>query len=211
MASNWTRNKVVLLVQAFVFLVIFVVMALVIILYLNFVRAGADTNSVGGLFVSLVPSAILGGITWAAKKHLFKELEDEIEAEEEKSDEKGSGKKLQSKGSVFEIGGISIHPKDFLRRSSRKKKRERLLNSVNSDECSPGVINKLAEVLDNAPEENVAHDSVINMEEQPDDTFVNVGLQEMEHDLENGEVSGKETDKEPEEQINQNEEDASNQ
>ena len=91
LAGSWTREKLVLVIQAFVFLVIFVIMSLVIILYLNFVRAGADTNNVGGLFVSLVPSAILGGITWVAKKHLFKDLEKEIEAEkDQKADNDGN-------------------------------------------------------------------------------------------------------------------------
>ena len=76
-ASEWARSKLVLIAQAFIFLVIFGIVSLVIIIYLNFVRAGANANTVGGLFFSLVPSAILGGITWAAKRHLFREFEEE--------------------------------------------------------------------------------------------------------------------------------------
>ena len=76
-ASEWARSKLVLIAQAFIFLVIFGIVFLVIIIYLNFVRAGANANTVGGLFFSLVPSAVLGGITWAAKRHLFREFEEE--------------------------------------------------------------------------------------------------------------------------------------
>ena len=54
-------------------------MTLIIIIYLNFVKAGANTNTAGGLIFSLVPSVALGGITWAAKKHLFREFEVEEE------------------------------------------------------------------------------------------------------------------------------------
>ena len=115
-AGNWAREKLILVAQAFVFLVIFVIVALVIILYLNFVRAGANTNTIGGLFVSLVPSAVLGGITWAAKKHLFKELEEEIEAEKE---ENGDVEETEE-GAVFQFGGFSFQPRG--RRSTRRKK-----------------------------------------------------------------------------------------
>ena len=45
-----------------------------IIIYLDFVRAGADANSAGGLFFSLAPTVILSVTTWAAKRSLFKEF-----------------------------------------------------------------------------------------------------------------------------------------
>ena len=117
-AGNWARDKLILIAQAFVFLVIFIIVALVIILYLNFVRAGANTNTVGGLIISLVPSAVLGGITWAAKKHLFKELEDEIEAEKE--EETGETEEDNDENPPFQIGGFSFQPRR--RRSTKRRK-----------------------------------------------------------------------------------------
>ena len=115
--GNWAQEKVILLAQAFVFLVIFVIVAMVVILYLNFVRAGANTNTVGGLFFSLVPSVVLGAITWAAKKHLFKELEEEIEAEKEENEEKEED---QEDRALLQIGGLSFQPRR--RRSTKRKK-----------------------------------------------------------------------------------------
>ena len=115
-AGNWTREKLILVAQAFVFLVIFVIVAMIIILYLNFVRAGANTNTVGGLLISLVPSVVLGGITWAAKKHLFKELEEEIEAEKE---ENGETEETED-NPVFQIGGFSFQ--QGRRRSTKRRK-----------------------------------------------------------------------------------------
>ena len=91
-----------------------------VVIYLNFVRAGANTNTVGGLFFSLVPSVVLGGITWAAKKHLFKEFE-----EEEEEGDKGAEniETEEVKESVLQIGGFSIRPKVF-RRSTKKMHNE---------------------------------------------------------------------------------------
>ena len=117
LVGNWAQEKVILLAQAFVFLVIFVIVAMVVILYLNFVRAGANTNTVGGLFFSLVPSVVLGAITWAAKKHLFKELEEEIEAEKEENEEKEED---QEDRALLQIGGLSFQPRR--RRSTKRKK-----------------------------------------------------------------------------------------
>ena len=119
-ASGWARNKVVLIAQAFVFLVIFVTIALVIIIYLNFVKAGADTNNAGGLIFSLVPSVALGGLTWAAKKHMFKELEDEEEKETAKGD---LNEDEDVRETLLQIGNISFGPKT--RRKSRKKSLKR--------------------------------------------------------------------------------------
>lgn len=111
MASDWARDKLVLIAQAFIFLVIFAIVALVVIIYLNIVRAGANTNSVSGLFFSLVPSAVLGGITWAAKKHLFQEFEEEEDKEVEND---------ESEQSILQIGGISVRPITW-RRSTRRQ------------------------------------------------------------------------------------------
>ena len=116
-AGNWVRDKVILFAQAFVFIVIFVIVALVIILYLNFVRAGANTNNVSGLLLSLVPSVVLGGVTWAAKKHLFKELEEEIEAEKEEQAENNE----EEEGTYFTLGGISLQRGSVGKKSKRKK------------------------------------------------------------------------------------------
>lgn len=147
-AATLTREKIVLVIQAFIFLVIFVVVSLMIILYLNFVKAGAETNSAGGLFISLIPSAILGGITWLAKKHLFKELEEDIEAEKEKDRDEND----ESKG-VFEIGGISINPKAFIRRSTRNK-------------------NRRIEVTNNSASKSQQVDVAIDMDEHMNDTHI---------------------------------------
>ena len=103
-AGDWAHNKVVLIAQAFIFLVIFGIVSLAIVIYLNFVRAGANANTVGGLFFSLVPSAILGGITWAAKRHLFREFEEEIDETSDSGEE-------EVKQSLIQIGQFSIGSK----------------------------------------------------------------------------------------------------
>ena len=138
MAGDWARNKLVLIAQAFVFLVIFAVVALVVVIYLNFVRAGANTNTVGGLFFSLVPSVVLGGITWAAKKHLFKEFE-----EEEEEGDKGAEniETEEVKESVLQIGGISIRPKVF-RRSTKKMHDESKGKTATPTAGSSTTVNK---------------------------------------------------------------------
>ena len=68
--GSWAHNKLVLIAQAFILMVIFAIVSLAIIVYLNFVRVGANANSVTGLFFSLFPSVTLRGIAWAAKRHL---------------------------------------------------------------------------------------------------------------------------------------------
>ena len=133
LAGNWARDKLVLIAQAFIFLVIFAIVALVVILYLNFVRAGADTNTVGGLFFSLAPSVVLGGITWAAKKHLFKELEKE-ENEEGKGVKSGIGEEVEE--SLLKIGGFSIRP----RRSLRKSRNKSTANSTSKPRSAPPAV-----------------------------------------------------------------------
>ena len=117
-AGDWACNRLVLIAQAFVFLIIFAIVTLIIIIYLNFVRAGADTNTAGGLIFSLVPSVALGGITWAAKKHLFREFEEE-EEDDKSSVTSGDDAVGQSK-SLLQIKGFSIGSK-YRRRSTRKK------------------------------------------------------------------------------------------
>ena len=112
------RSKLALIANAFIFLVILCITALVIIIYLDFVRAGADANSAGGLFFSLVPTGILSGITWVAKRSFFKEFEDdnpamgEIDQEEEVS--------------LIKIGGFSIakNRKSFRRAPKGRKETE---------------------------------------------------------------------------------------
>ena len=149
LAGNWIRDKLILVTQAFVFLVIFVIVALVVILYLNFVRAGANTNTAGGLFFSLIPSALLGGIAWAAKKHLFKELEEE--EEEGKKEGKGAAKKGEEvEETVFKIGGIS-----WQRRSTRRRRKE------------PVIVLSNGAASDNV---EIYQDTVIEMEPQEDNT-----------------------------------------
>ena len=68
--GSWAHNKLVLIAQAFILMVIFGIVSLAIIIYLNFVRVGTNANSMTGLFFSLFPSVALRGIAWAAKRHL---------------------------------------------------------------------------------------------------------------------------------------------
>ena len=82
-SGNKTRKNLALIAQAVIFLVIFGIVSLVIIIYLNFVKAGADTNNVIGLFFSLLPSVALGAITWYAKKHLVRQLGEKEDSDEE--------------------------------------------------------------------------------------------------------------------------------
>ena len=122
------RSKLALIVNAFIFLVILCITTLVIIIYLDFVRAGADANSVGGLFVSLVPTVILSGITWSAKRMLFKEFEEDKPAELDQEEEV----------SLIKIGGFSIgskHRKSFRRAQQGRKETEKVPgNSVENAE-----------------------------------------------------------------------------
>ena len=122
------RSKLALIVNAFIFLVILCITTLVIVIYLDFVRAGADANSVGGLFVSLVPTVILSGITWGAKRMLFKEFEEDKPAELDQEEEV----------SLIKIGGFSIgskHRKSFRRVQEGRKETENVSeNSVEDAE-----------------------------------------------------------------------------
>ena len=111
------RSKLALIANAFIFLVILCITTLVIVIYLDFVRAGADANSVGGLFVSLVPTIILSGVTWIAKRSLFKEFEEDKPADLEQDEE----------ANLIKIGGFSIgskHLKSFRRQTQARKKTE---------------------------------------------------------------------------------------
>ena len=104
--NGWVRNKLVLIAQAFIFLVIFAIMALIVIIFLSFVRAGANTNSILGLIFSLAPSAALGAITWGAKMYLFKELEEEDENENEDESEDQI-----KQTALFKLGGVTLNSK----------------------------------------------------------------------------------------------------
>ena len=110
-------ERLLLFVQAIGFLLISIIFVLGVLLYLVFVRAGGDTNNISGLIVSFVPSAILAAITWAAKKHLFKELEEEEEeGEEEESETVAKGSK---ENRIFQISSLSFRHQSATRR--RKK------------------------------------------------------------------------------------------
>ena len=123
--GSWTRNKLVLIAQAFIFLNIFGIVSLAIIVYLHFVRAGANANSVTGLFFSLFPSVALGGIAWAAKRHLFREFEEEEQETSDNSEE-------EVEQSLIQIGQFSIGPKT--RRSFPKTHKKVNTNSAAQDE-----------------------------------------------------------------------------
>ena len=88
-----------------------------IVIYLDFVRAGADANSTGGLFFSLIPTIILSGVTWIAKRSLFKEFEED----------KPAGLDEEEEVSLIKIGGFSIgskHRKSFRRQKQARKETE---------------------------------------------------------------------------------------
>ena len=115
--GTWARNKLVLIAQAFIFLVIFGIVSLAIIVYLNFVRAGANANSVTGLFFSLFPSVALGGIAWVAKRHLFREFEEDQKETSDNTEE-------EVKQSRIQIGQFFIGSKT--RRSFRKMAKKKV-------------------------------------------------------------------------------------
>ena len=137
-ANNWARKKLVLISQAFIFLVIFGIISLIVIIYLNFVTAGADTNSAGGLFFSLVPSVALGAITWAAKKHLFREFEEE--EEDDKSSVTSGDDAVEESKSLFQIGGFSIGSKSR-RKYKKKNGTDAILEILPTSPSSNGVHN----------------------------------------------------------------------
>ena len=191
LASNWMREKLVLVAQAFVFIVIFVIVALVVILYLNIVRAGANTNTVGGLIFSLVPSVVLGGITWAAKKHLFKELEEE--EEEEISEASEDTEDVQE--TVIQFGGLSFRPKTWRRPSRRKHK---LLNGKKHTViAAPNTFDKHGDSTENGPGHS---DSVIEMDsvDKANDTARAADLEQEETDNNEGKNEAMEAEDEKE-------------
>ena len=117
-AGEWARDKLILVAQAFIFLVIFIIVALVVIIYLNFVRAGANANTVSGLIFSVIPSVALGGIAWVAKRHLFREFEEEETTESEEDNGEDLEEKIETNESFFQFGSFSIGPNT--RRVTRK-------------------------------------------------------------------------------------------
>ena len=71
MKDSTSQERFTLILQAFVFLVFFGIVSLVIIVYLSFVRAGTSTGTLAGIFFSLVPSAIISGVAWYTKRNLL--------------------------------------------------------------------------------------------------------------------------------------------
>ena len=117
-AGEWARNKLLLVAQAFIFLVIFIIVALVVIIYLSFVRAGANANTVSGLLFSFIPSVALGGFAWVAKRHLFREFEEEETTESEEVGGEDLEEEIETNKSIFRVGKLSIGPST--RRVTRK-------------------------------------------------------------------------------------------
>lgn len=180
LAGNWLREKLTLVVQAFCFLVIFIIVALVVILYLNFVRAGANINTVGGLFFSLVPSVALGAITWAAKKHLFKEFEEEEgdgEGEGE-GEEGGTTKKAdESKETLMQIGAISWRRRSTKKRKNTQKDNNHTTHNASSTHKGTGSV----ETIPNP-------DTVIEMDDAQGNNTEGKDLEEGGEDLVNAKV-----------------------
>ena len=135
------RERVILFVQAIGFFLIFVIFFVGVILYLNFVKVGGDTNTLSGILISFVPSAILAAITWAAKKHLFKELEEEEEEAEDKEEENGDREGGKEKP-IFQIGGFSFQPRRRRRSTSTKTKRKK---TVTGDDHAPASVHPVDE------------------------------------------------------------------
>jgi len=71
MKESTAQERFTLMLQAFVFLVFFGIVSLVIIIYLTFVRAGTSTGTLEGIFLSLVPSAIISAVAWYTKSKLL--------------------------------------------------------------------------------------------------------------------------------------------
>jgi len=71
MKESTAQERFTLMLQAFVFLVFFGIVSLVIIIYLTFVRAGTSTSTLKGIFLSLFPSAIISGVAWYTKSKLL--------------------------------------------------------------------------------------------------------------------------------------------
>ena len=169
LAGTWARSKLELIAQAFVFLVIFIIVALVVIIYLNFVRAGAQTNNVAGLFFSLVPSVALGGITWAAKRHLFREFEEE--EKETTGDDRGNMEEAEEvKQSFLQVGGISIG------RKTRRKSRRTTPNKKTTDtsmDLIPGASTTIGQYTDCV--ENRHADTAIDIDQPETDTAASNG------------------------------------
>ena len=95
------RKKFSAILQAFVFLVFLGIVALAVIVYLSFVRAGSDTNSISGLIFSLIPSAVLAIGAWVAKSKLLRDDEDENEDQKGDQAEKGPLSVLTKYGGSF--------------------------------------------------------------------------------------------------------------
>ena len=128
--GRWACNKLVLIAQAFIFLVIFGIVSLALIIYHNFVKAGANVNSVTGLLFSLFPSVAHGGIAWAAKRHLFREFEEEEQETSDNSEE-------EVKQSLIQIGQFSIWFRDtpFISQGNKKESKHKLSSAVASRHC----------------------------------------------------------------------------
>ena len=158
LAGEWAREKLVLIAQAFIFLVIFGIVSLIVIIYLNFVRAGANTNTVGGLFFSLVPSVFLGGITWAAKKHLFREFEEEEEITDPNSE-------VDVEEGYFKFGNIKIGTRRRSCRLSQKSTQPATVNGVDMTDESVFKNDEAEEELSKKTNSDRVFDVYINMNE----------------------------------------------
>ena len=81
--SRNSRVTFSLLLQAFVFLVFLGIVACVVVVYLRFVQAGSGTSSVTGVFLSLIPTIGIAGVSWFGKKQLLSEEKGEYEIDKE--------------------------------------------------------------------------------------------------------------------------------
>ena len=147
------RERVLLFVQAIAFFLIFVIFFVGVILYLIFVKVGGNTNTLSGVLISFVPSVILAAITWAAKKHLFKELEEEEEEAEDKEEENGDRDGGKEKPR-FQIGGFSFQPRRRRRSTSIKTKRKK---TVTGDDHAPASVHPVDEEGSVSAENVVSH------------------------------------------------------
>ena len=71
MKESTSQKRFILILQAFVFLVFFGIVSILIIVYLRFVQAGTSTDTLVGIILSLIPSAIISGVAWYTKRKLL--------------------------------------------------------------------------------------------------------------------------------------------
>lgn len=92
---------VTLVAQIFIFVTLLGLFALLVVVYLSFVRAGSDISSATGLIFSLVPTVLLSGATWVIKKKLFEDEEENDATPNDKNNVPKQSSLFKKYGSSF--------------------------------------------------------------------------------------------------------------